>query len=156
MPDHRSSPFTTVVSVPPRSAPLAASSSEASVASHRPVPSGATVASHEQPAPLAEVGDDSFVATVLESGVPVLVDFGAAWCPPCRVLRPVLERIAGERDDLRIVHLDTDAHPRTAAQHQILSAPTLILFRDGAPIMRLVGNRPYGRLVSELDGVLAA
>lgn len=145
MPNRPSSPF----------APAASSPSVPTAAAFAATPSAATP-SPGSPVPLADVGDDSFVADVLESPVPVLVDFGAAWCPPCRVLRPVLERIAGERDDLRIVHLDTDAHPRTAAQHQILSAPTLILFRDGAPILRLVGNRPYGRLVSELEGVLAA
>lgn len=104
--------------------------------------------------PLPEVTDDSFVAEVLESALPVLVDFGAAWCPPCRRLRPALERVAAERQDLRIVHLDTDREQRTAAQHQILSAPTLILFRDGAPVLRLVGHRPHGRLIAELDQVL--
>lgn len=114
-----------------------------------PAPSTSTTAD-----PLSEVTDDSFVAEVLESPLPVLVDFGAAWCPPCRLLRPVLERIAAEREDLRIVHLDTDREQRTAAQHQILSAPTLILFRDGAPVLRLVGHRPYRRLIAELDQVL--
>lgn len=117
-------------------------------------PQATTTSTPTEPEPLPEVTDDSFVADVLESSSPVLVDFGAAWCPPCRRLRPVLERIAAERDDLRIVHLDTDREQRTAAQHQILSAPTLILFRGGAPVLRLAGYRPYGRLIAELDQML--
>ena len=101
--------------------------------------------------PLTSVGDDDFTATVLESETPVLVDFWAAWCPPCRVMHPVLDEIARERDDLRIVSLDVDAHQATAARHGVLSMPTFLLFRDGREILRLVGARPKRRLLAELD-----
>ena len=100
------------------------------------------------------VTDDAFAAEVLESERPVLVDFTAAWCPPCRVMKPVLAELAEERDDVRIVQLDVDADQRTAAEYGVLSMPTFILFRDGAPVLRLVGARPKRRLGEELAAVL--
>ena len=100
------------------------------------------------------VTDDGFAADVLESERPVLVDFTAAWCPPCRVMKPVLSELAAERDDLRIVQLDVDEHQRTAAEYGVLSMPTFILFRDGREVRRLVGARPRRRLESELAEVL--
>ena len=72
--------------------------------------------------------------TVLEADRPVLVDFTAAWCPPCRVMKPVLAELAAERDDLRVVQLDVDADQRTAAEYGVLSMPTFILFRDGREV----------------------
>jgi len=100
------------------------------------------------------VTDDAFAAEVLESGTPVLVDFTAAWCPPCRVMKPVLAELADERDDLRIVALDVDADQRTAAEYGVLSMPTFILFKDGREVQRLVGARPKRRLEAELAQVL--
>jgi thioredoxin 1 len=100
------------------------------------------------------VTDDAFAAEVLESERPVLVDFTAAWCPPCRVMKPVLAELAAERDDLRVVQLDVDAEQRTAAQYGVLSMPTFILFRDGREVQRLVGARPRRRLEAELAEVL--
>jgi thioredoxin 1 len=100
------------------------------------------------------VTDDGFAAEVLESERPVLVDFTAAWCPPCRVMKPVLSELAAERDDLRIVQLDVDEHQRTAAEYGVLSMPTFILFRDGREVQRLVGARPRRRLEAELAEVL--
>ena len=99
---------------------------------------------------VSEVTDDGFAAAVLESELPVLVDFTASWCPPCRVMKPVLAELAAERDDLRVVQLDVDAHQRTAAEYSVLSMPTFVLFRDGAPVLRLVGARPKARLRAEL------
>jgi thioredoxin 1 len=100
------------------------------------------------------VTDDAFAAEVLESERPVLVDFTAAWCPPCRVMKPVLSELAAEREDLRIVQLDVDEHQRTAAEYGVLSMPTFILFRDGREVQRLVGARPRRRLEAELAEVL--
>ena len=100
------------------------------------------------------VTDDAFAAEVLESERPVLVDFTAAWCPPCRVMKPVLAEFAAERDDLRVVQLDVDAEQRTAAEYGVLSMPTFILFRDGREVQRLVGARPRRRLEEELAQVL--
>ena len=106
------------------------------------------------PTTTVQVTDATFAAEVLESDAPVLVDFTAAWCPPCRVMKPVLAELASERDDLRIVQLDVDADQRTAAEYGVLSMPTFILFRDGAPVLRLVGARPKRRLGEELAAVL--
>jgi thioredoxin 1 len=100
------------------------------------------------------VTDDAFAAEVLESERPVLVDFTAAWCPPCRVMKPVLAELAAERDDLRVVQLDVDAEQRIAAEYGVLSMPTFILFRDGREVRRLVGARPRRRLEAELAEVL--
>ena len=103
---------------------------------------------------IADVTDDRFVADVLESDQPVLVDFTASWCPPCRVMKPVLDELAADRDDLRVVALDVDANQRTAADYGVLSMPTFILFRGGQEVLRLVGARPRRRLEAELAEVL--
>jgi thioredoxin 1 len=100
--------------------------------------------------PVTPVTDDSFQAEVLESEQPVLVDFTADWCPPCRVMKPVLAELADERPDLRVVQLDVDAHQQAAARYQVLSMPTFMVFRDGAPVLRLIGARPKARLRAEL------
>lgn len=99
--------------------------------------------------------DDTFTAEVLESDTPVLVDFWAAWCPPCRAMHPILEQLAAERDDLRVVSIDVDANQVTAAKYSVLSMPTFMVFRHGEPILKLVGARPKRKLESELDDALA-
>jgi thioredoxin 1 len=104
---------------------------------------------------LLNVTDDSFTAEVLESETPVLVDFWAAWCPPCRVMHPVLAELAADRDDLRVVKVDAEANVATAARYSVLAMPTFVLFRDGEEVLRLVGSRPRRKLEAELDGVLA-
>jgi thioredoxin 1 len=101
------------------------------------------------------VTDDNFQAEVLEAEQPVLVDFTAAWCPPCRVMKPVLAELAQERPDLRVVHLDVDAHQQVAARYDVLGMPTFVLFRNGEPVLRLVGARPKARLAAELAEVAA-
>jgi thioredoxin 1 len=104
---------------------------------------------------LENVTDDSFTAEVLESEQPVLVDFWAAWCPPCRIMHPVLAELAADRDDLRVVKVDAEANVVTAARYGVLAMPTFLLFRGGEEVLRLVGSRPRRRLEAELDGVLA-
>jgi thioredoxin 1 len=100
------------------------------------------------------VTDATFTAEVLESDKPVLVDFTAAWCPPCRAMNPILDEIAASRDDLRIVKLDVDDNQAVAAQYSVLSMPTFMLFENGQPIQTLVGSRPRKRLESELEQAL--
>ena len=101
-----------------------------------------------------DVTDATFQAEVLESELPVVVDFWAAWCGPCRVMSPILEELAAERDDLRVVKVDTDANQAVAARYGVLSMPTFMVFRDGAPVGQIVGSRPKKRLVADLDALL--
>jgi thioredoxin 1 len=103
---------------------------------------------------IPSVTDGSFAAEVLESDRPVLVDFTASWCPPCRVMKPVLAELAAGRDDLRVVQLDVDEQQQTAADHGVLSMPTFILFSGGREVKRLIGARPLRRLEAELAEVL--
>jgi len=105
---------------------------------------------------LHDVTDSTFKAEVLEAAGPVLVDFWAPWCGPCRVVHPVLEEIDAEREDLTIVSINTDENPETSAQYDILSIPTLLLFRDGEIAKRVVGAMPKARLEAELEPALAA
>src|ERR1700694_1903881 len=92
---------------------------------------------------LMHVTDINFDAEVIEAEGHVLVDFWAPWCGPCRVVAPVLEEIAAERADLRIVKLDIDENPQTAARFQVLSIPTMILFKGGDAVMDVVGGSLY-------------
>jgi thioredoxin 1 len=105
---------------------------------------------------LSEVTDNNFDAEVLESETPVLVDFWAPWCGPCRVVAPVLEEIASEREDLRIVKLNIDDNQQTAARFQVLSIPTMILFKAGQPVKTVIGAYPKQRLQAELEPALTA
>jgi thioredoxin len=105
---------------------------------------------------LPDVSDATFQSEVLESEQPVLVDFWAPWCGPCRVVHPILEEMAAERDDVRIVSINTDENQQTGARFEVLSIPTLILFKDGQEIKRVVGAMPKRRLESELEPSLAA
>ena len=98
-----------------------------------------------------DVTDGSFQAEVLENEKAVLVDFWAPWCGPCRVIAPSLEEIAAEREDLRIVKLNVDDNQATAARYDVMSIPTLILFKNGEPAHKIVGALPKSRLVQELE-----
>jgi thioredoxin 1 len=104
--------------------------------------------------PVTPVTDASFQAEVLESELPVVVDFWAAWCGPCRVMSPILEEIAAERDDLRVVKVDAEENLETAARYGVMAMPTFMVFRDGGPVGQLVGSRPKRRLLEELSAVI--
>ena len=105
---------------------------------------------------VTEVSDNNFQAEVVESTQPVLVDFWAPWCGPCRIVAPHLEELAGEREDLRVVKLNVDDNPQTAATYQVMSIPTLLLFKDGQVAHQIVGALPKNRLLQELEPALAA
>ncbi|HEY3188689.1 MAG TPA: thioredoxin [Solirubrobacteraceae bacterium] len=105
---------------------------------------------------MKDVTDANFQAQVLEAEGPVLVDFWAPWCGPCRVVAPVLEEIAGERPDLTIVKLNVDDNVETASKYGVLAIPTMILFKNGEVAHTIRGAYPKKRLEAELSPVLAA
>ncbi|MFM9366669.1 thioredoxin family protein [Streptomyces sp. Da 82-17] len=104
---------------------------------------------------VAEVTDADFAAEVLAADRPVLVEFTADWCGPCRQLAPVLSALAREEADrLKVVQLDVDRNPGTTVAYGVLSAPTLMVFRAGEPVRSMVGSRSKRRLREELADVL--
>ena len=101
------------------------------------------------------VTDDSFAVDVLASGTPVLVDFWATWCGPCKMVAPVLEELAAEKAGvLTVAKIDVDENPGTARDFQVVSIPTMILFKDGAPAKRIVGAKGKAALLRELGDLL--
>ncbi len=102
-----------------------------------------------------EVNDSNFDQMVLQSKTPVLVDFWAAWCGPCRMVAPLVEELAGEYEGkVTMVKLNVDENPQIASQYGIMSIPTLLIFKDGAPVSNIVGFRPKAELKRNLDAVL--
>ena len=104
---------------------------------------------------LPDVTDANFDAEVLKGEGAILVDFWAPWCGPCRVVHPVLEEIDAEREDLKIVSLNVDENQQTAATYEVLSIPTLILFKGGEVAHKVIGAMPKRRLEAELEPALA-
>ena len=102
------------------------------------------------------VTEETFDTQVLGSEQPVLVDFWAEWCGPCHAIAPVLDQIAEERDDLKIVKLNIDEQPAIAQRYGVMSIPTLILFKDGEPAAAAVGAMPKTMLEERLGLAEAA
>jgi thioredoxin 1 len=100
--------------------------------------------------------DTAFEREVLSSESPVLVEFTAAWCPPCRMIAPVLDEIANDyAEQLRVVSLDVDANPVTARRYQVMGLPTLALFVGGEVVSQTVGARPRSAILKEIEPHLA-
>ena len=100
--------------------------------------------------------DDTFEQLVLKNDKPVVVDFWATWCGPCKMVAPVLDEIAGEnKDKVTVAKLDIDANPATARDYQVMSIPTMIVFQDGKPVKQIVGAKPKAALLSDLADYLA-
>ncbi|HEY8676299.1 MAG TPA: thioredoxin [Candidatus Dormibacteraeota bacterium] len=108
------------------------------------------------PHPLT-VTDTSFKQEVLDSDVPVLAYFWASWCPPCKLVAPFVDELAGEYEGrIKVAKVDTDANPITPGMFGIMSIPTLMVFRGGKAEERIVGYQPKRSLKAKLDAVLAA
>jgi len=106
---------------------------------------------------LVSTTDAAFADDVIASDLPVLVDFTAAWCPPCVMIAPVLAKIAAdEADRLRVISIDVDENPVTTAKYQVLGMPTLALFVNGEVVVRFMGAKPRTAILSQLEPHLAA
>jgi thioredoxin 1 len=101
---------------------------------------------------MLHVSDDTFEKEVLQSSQTVLVDFYADWCGPCRAIAPIVEEIARELSDrLKVVKLDVDQNPQTAMQYGVQSIPTLIIFKNGKEVERLIGYMSKAKLMSKIE-----
>lgn len=97
------------------------------------------------------VTDETFKEQVLKSSLPTLVDFWAIWCGPCKMVSPLVDEIARENEGkLKVMKLDVDENEQTAMQYSVMSIPTLILFKDGKPVERIVGYKPKGDLAKKI------
>ena len=104
---------------------------------------------------ISNLTESTFSEEVAGSDVPVLVDFWAEWCNPCKLVAPILEEINGENDGkLKVAKVDVDSNPARARRFDVMSIPTMILFKDGEPTHRIVGAKGKAQLVEELSPYL--
>lgn len=102
-----------------------------------------------------EVSDDSFSKDVLQSDLPVLVDFWAAWCAPCRMIGPIIEQIAEEYNGkIKVAKMDVDANQKTPGEYSITGIPTILIFKEGKMVEKLVGAVPKARIKEMVDRAL--
>ncbi|MBR2936982.1 MAG: thioredoxin [Oscillospiraceae bacterium] len=93
---------------------------------------------------------DTFEAEVLKSDKPVLLDFFAVWCGPCKMIAPVLDEIAQEREDIKVCKVNVDEEPELAAKYQVMSIPTLVVIKDGQVVNQSLGAKPKAQILAML------
>ena len=104
--------------------------------------------------PTKPVTDNSFESDVIKSDKPIVVDFWAEWCGPCKMIAPILEEIAAEEDNIKIAKVNVDDSPDLARRYEIMSIPALIVFENGEPAKKLIGAKPKGALLEEIGEFL--
>jgi thioredoxin 1 len=102
------------------------------------------------------VTDDQFASEVLEADRPVLIDFWAEWCGPCKMVSPIVDEIADEHGEIKVMKLNVDENPFTARQYGVMSIPTLMVFKGGEPAKRIVGAKPKQALLTDLKDFVDA